>query len=349
MNSIMKGAVLPGNSTVELKDYPVPDPGKGQVLIKMKASTICGSDIRAIYREHIGKGPEAYQGVIAGHEPCGQIVKIGSGVNKFKKGDRVILYHIAGCGVCHDCRMGYLVSCSSPKRAAYGWQRDGGMADYLLAEENTCVLMPDELSYIDGANVACGFGTSYEACRRVNVSGYDNVLVVGLGPVGLATLMLCRALGAKKLIGIDIVDERLDLADNLNLADTLIKSDDNVLKKIYQNTGDRGCEVSIDCSASPQGRLTALHGTRQWGRVAFVGEGNNVTFEPSRDIIHKQITIYGSWVTSIGNMEDLVERLVRWNLKPEKIVTHKFHLQRVSEAYDIMDKGKCGKVAVVFD
>lgn len=349
MNKVMKGAVLPGNSTVELKEYPVPEPSAGQVLIKMKASTICGSDIRAIYREHLGEGPEAYQGVIAGHEPSGQIVKVGQGVNRFKKNDRVALYHIAGCGVCHDCRMGYMISCSSPKRAAYGWQRDGGMADYILAEESTCVHLPNELSYIDGANVACGFGTSYEAILRVGVSGYDNVLVVGLGPVGLATLMLCRALGAKKLIGIDVVDERINLADNLNLADVLLKSDEKTLNKIRNETGGRGCEVSIDCSASPQGRLMAIQATRQWGRVAFVGEGNSVTFEPSRDIIHKQIAIYGSWVTSLANMEDLVERLVRWKLRPEKIVTHKFLLDQVDKAYDIMDKGKCGKVAVVFE
>ena len=79
MQRIMTGAVLPGNRTVELKQFPVPRPGPGQVLVKIKASTICGSDIRAIYREHLGKGPEGYQGVICGHEPCGQIVEVGPG------------------------------------------------------------------------------------------------------------------------------------------------------------------------------------------------------------------------------------------------------------------------------
>ena len=107
----MKGAVLPGNSTVELRDFEIPKPGFGQVLIKTMASTICGSDIRCIYREHVGKGPEAYiPGTIAGHEPCGQIVEEGQGLRRFKKGDRVIVYHISGCGVCHDCRKGYYIS-----------------------------------------------------------------------------------------------------------------------------------------------------------------------------------------------------------------------------------------------
>ena len=109
-----------------------------------------------------------------------------------------------------------------------------------------------------------------------------------------------------------------------------------------------GCEACIDCSGDPQGRLTAIQGAGQWGRVAFVGEGKTVTFEPSRDIMHKQITIFGSWVTSIDHMEDLVENIVRWGMHPEMIVTHRFPLQRVDAAFRLMDEGTCGKVAVVF-
>jgi threonine dehydrogenase-like Zn-dependent dehydrogenase len=103
----------------------------------MKASTICGSDIRCIYHEHLGKGPEGYQGVIAGHEPVrADRQKPDRAAGSFGVGDRVIVYHISGCGVCNDCRRGYMISCTSEKyRRAYGWQRDGGMAEYLLAEE----------------------------------------------------------------------------------------------------------------------------------------------------------------------------------------------------------------------
>ena len=125
---IMQGAILPGNSTTEIKEFQVPLPGYGEVLLRVKASTICGSDIRCIYHEHLGKGPEGYQpGMIAGHEPCGQIVATGSGCKQFKSGDRAIVYHISGCGLCYDCRRGYMISCTHPTlRRAYGWQRDGG-------------------------------------------------------------------------------------------------------------------------------------------------------------------------------------------------------------------------------
>lgn len=347
---MMKGAILPGNSTAEIHEFPIPTPGHGEVLIRMKSSTICGSDIRCIYREHLGKGPEGYQpGMIAGHEPCGQIVECGPGLRRFKEGDRVVIYHISGCGVCNDCRRGYMISCTSPYRKAYGWQRDGGMAEYIVAEEKDLVLLPDSLTYTDGAQVACGFGTVYEAIQKIGVSGDDAVLVTGLGPVGLAALMLAKAKGANLTIGTDAVPERLELAKSLGLADLVVPAGPDAVEQILTATGGHGCERAIDCSANDKGRLTAIQGTRKWGKLAFVGEGGSCCFQPSPDIIHDQKTIYGSWVTSIWLMEELVEKLVRWGVHPADLVTHRFALEQVSEAYALMAEGRCGKIAIAFD
>ncbi len=206
MPRMMIGAYLPGNSTVELRESPIPEVGHGEILLRMKASSICGSDVRCIYHEHLGKGPEAYQGFIAGHEPAGQIIKTGPGCRRFQEGDRVIVYHISGCGLCNDCRRGYMISCTSAQyRRAYGWQRDGGMAEFLLAEEKDLIALPGPLSYADGAQVACGFGTVYEGLEKIGISGDHDVLITGLGPVGLATAMLCRKLGARRIIGTEVV------------------------------------------------------------------------------------------------------------------------------------------------
>ena len=330
MNEKILGAILPGNSTVELKEFDMPKPGHGQVVVKTKASTICGSDIRCIYRAHVGKGPEGYQpGMIAGHEPSGIIVEEGEGLKRFKKGDRVIVYHISGCGVCYDCRRGYYISCKSPYRAAYGWQRNGGMAPYMLCDEKDLIALPDELSYEDGAQVACGFGTCYEALMKMGVSGNDRVLVTGLGPVGLATLMLAKDLG---------------------LADYVFNSSDAEAceKEIMKVTQGFGCERAIDCSANNSARAMAIRCTREWGKMAMVGEGNDVTFNPSPDIMHGQKTIYGSWVTSLWRMEELVEHLVRWGIHPDKLITHRFELKDVGAAYRLMAAGKCGKVAIIY-
>src|ERR1700712_4719129 len=215
----MRGVFLPGDRRVEQREVLDPVPGHGQVVIRMKASTICGSDLRAIYREHLGSGPEAYRDVVAGHEPCGVIVETGPGCRRFGVGDRVIVYHIAGCGRCPDCRAGYMISCTSPLRAAYGWQRDGGHADYLVAEESTCVPLPDELSYVDGACVACGFGTAYEGLCRADISGRDALLVTGMGAVGLAARLLRGSMGGSPRTGRDGVPARVELALRLGAID----------------------------------------------------------------------------------------------------------------------------------
>ena len=346
----MTGAFLPGNSTVELRDVPVPVPGHGEVLLRMKASTICGSDIRCIYHEHLGKGPEGYQGVVAGHEPCGQIVKVGPGCRRFAEGGRVIVYHISGCGLCNDCRRGYMISCTSQRyRRAYGWQRDGGMADYLLAEEKDLIQLPDELTYADGAQVACGFGTVYEGLQKIGIGGDHAVLVTGLGPVGLATAALCRKMGAVHIIGIDVIEERMRLARDLGLCDEVLPSGPGNVAEVRRLTGGQGVERAVDCSANEAARAAAIRATRKWGRIVFLGEGGRVEFNPSPDIIHDQKTVFGSWVTSTWLMEELVERLVRWNLHPAGLVTHRFPLDKAGEAYALMASGKCGKVSVCFD
>jgi threonine dehydrogenase-like Zn-dependent dehydrogenase len=350
MSETMLGAYLPGGNRVEFREVQVPRPGHGEVLVRMKASTICGSDIRAIYREHLGKGPEGYQGVIAGHEPCGIISNIGTGCRRFQEGDRVIVYHISGCGVCNDCRRGYMISCTSETyRRAYGWQRDGGMAPYLLAEEKDLIHLPHELSYADGAQVACGFGTAYEGLQKVGIAGNQSVLVTGLGPVGLAAGALARKLGAYRIFGVDPLPERLALAKQLQICDEGLAAGPDNAAEVKKLTNGRGVERAVDCSGNDAARATAIRATGKWGRIVFLGEGGTVNFHPSPDLIHDQKTLYGSWVTSTWRMEELVDNLVRWNLHPSELITHRFGLEKAGQAYALMASGRCGKVAVCFD
>jgi threonine dehydrogenase-like Zn-dependent dehydrogenase len=243
-----------------------------------------------------------------------------------------------------------MISCTSPEyRRAYGWQRDGGHADYMLAEENTCIALPDALTYVDGALIACGFGTVYEGLSRAQVSGQDRVLVVGLGPVGLAAALVAKGMGASQVIGLDISRPRVDFAAQLDAFDAALMSDEDAVPRILAMTGGEGCEVSIDCSGSTAGRGIALQGTRRWGRCVLVGEGSRMDFDASHEVIHRQITIYGSWVTSTAHMEELVEKLVAWNVQPEKIVSHRFSLEQAAEAYRVADEGESGKVCIVME
>jgi threonine dehydrogenase-like Zn-dependent dehydrogenase len=344
----MTGVVLPGEKRLEFPEFPVPTPGHGQVLLEMKASALCGSDLRAIYRpKDQGVGPEAYQGVIAGHEPCGVIAQVGSGVSKFKVGDRVVAYHIVGCGHCNHCRAGWMINCHDPSRAAYGWQRDGGHAPYMLAEASSLVTLPQEITYLDGAMVACGFGTAYAACLRAGISGRDRVLITGLGPVGLGAALLCRALGAQ-VVGVEAIPDRVQLAAKLGFKNIVTPGSD-ALEHLMELSAGNGFEVGLDCSGAAPARHLLLEAARDWGRVVYIGEGGTVSFEPSPLLLHKQLTLHGSWVCSIGQMEELVEKLALWKLHPEIIVTHRFTLEQAREAYELFDSGQSGKVALVWE
>jgi threonine dehydrogenase-like Zn-dependent dehydrogenase len=243
-----------------------------------------------------------------------------------------------------------MISCTHPTlRRAYGWQRDGGMAGYLIAEEKDLVHLPNELTYGDGAQIACGFGTVYEGLEKIGISGNDAVLITGLGPVGLAAAALCRKLGAAKIIGVDAIGERNRIAKELRLCDEVLVAGPENESEIRKLTGGWGVERAVECSAHPAARAMAIRATRKWGKIVMIGEGGRMEINPSGDMIHDQKTLYGSWVTSTWRMMELTERLVRWNLHPSDLITHRFPLERVDEAYSVMASGKCGKVAVCFD
>ncbi len=348
----MLGVFLPGDSTAELRAYDMPTPGPGQVVVEVGASGICGSDIGYIYRgykSHKGlDGAPAYHGVVAGHEPCGTVVAAGPDCRRVGPGDRVIIYHIVGCGECRNCRAGYYISCSDPsRREAYGWQRNGGHAPYLLAEEATCIPLPDTLSFVDGSLIACGFGTAYEGLLRTGVSGADTLLVVGLGPVGLAAAMIGRCLGVRRVIGVERTPERIAFVESTGLVDEVVLGDGHAADHVLDLTLGRGCAVAVDCSGSVPGRSTALDAVAEWGRVSLLGEGGQLETEVSDTLLHKQVTIHASWVTSLQGMEDLTALLACSGVNPETVVSHRFPLAEADEAYCVAAAGAAGKVVLL--
>jgi threonine dehydrogenase-like Zn-dependent dehydrogenase len=161
--------------------------------------------------------------------------------------------------------------------------------------------------------------------------------------------MIGKALGVSEVIGTDMSAARLSLATDLGLVDHALTADEGALGAIMRLTGNRGCEASIDCSGASSARLLALQGTRDWGRCAYVGEGGTVEFEVSKYLIHKQITLFGSWVTSLKHLEELVERIDRWGIHPDRTSTVRLPLDQASEAYELAAGGQTGKVCIVFD
>ena len=196
-------------SKLALKDFPDPTPGTGEVVLAIKASGMCGSDLRttAPSPSEPTDGP-----VIAGHEPCGVVAAVGAGVpaDFAPVGARVMNHHYKGCGRCKHCRVGWSQLCRDGM-TVYGITGHGGHAPFMKVPASTLVSLPDDLSFEEGAAISCGTGTAYGALSRIDVSGRDTFAVFGQGPVGLSATMLGRAMGAR-VIAVDISAERLELA-----------------------------------------------------------------------------------------------------------------------------------------
>jgi propanol-preferring alcohol dehydrogenase len=240
-----------------------------------------------------------------------------------------------------------MLHCPVAKRS-YGWDIHGGHADLILVKAACCVPIPDELSDVDGACCACGVGTAYQASKRVGLSGRDRAVLYGLGPVGLGGVMLAKAMGAY-VIGVDRVPERLALAKALGADVVIHAADEDPVAVVRELTEGEGAEVAIDYSGSPQARVNALDCARIWGRVAFVGEGNETTIRPSPQMLHKQLTVIGSWVFGLWELRELADFLVRHSLHPEAMVTHRYPLEHIGEALRVFESGRTGKVVLSWD
>lgn len=344
----MRGAVLLGDRQVEIREFDDPTPGINQVIVRTKASGLCGSELHALYqRSRAEREGSRFWGWIGGHEPCGVVEQVGPGVKGLQPGDRVIVYHIQGCGYCKYCTSGWMLHCPNAKRS-YGWDIHGGHADFILVNAANCVPLPEALSFADGACCACGTGTAYQGLRRIGVSGRDRFVAFGLGPVGLSGVMLAHAMGAE-VIGVDLIPERLALAKELGASTVIDTSKEDAVAVVRELTDGEGAEAAADFSGNPQARNNALDCVGIWGRVAFVGEGNLTTINPSPQMLHKQLTVVGSWVFGLWELRELGDFLVRHDLHPERMVTHRFPLEHIAEALALFDSGKTGKVILTWE
>ncbi|HUX88895.1 MAG TPA: zinc-binding dehydrogenase [Chloroflexota bacterium] len=304
----------------------------------MGASGICGSDLHP-YR---GAQPRSN---ISGHEPCGSVAQLGPGVTTAKVGDRAIIHHYSGCGTCKYCRIGYYQLCVEGHKT-YGLGDHGGNADYILVPAACLVHLPDELSYADGAAIACGTGTAYMAVKKLDVSGRDTLAIYGQGPVGLSATLLAKAMGAR-IIAIDVADARLELAAGLG-ADALINpTKEDPIAAVRALTHGEGADATLDCTGNATARAQTVRSARVFGRACFVGEGGTVSLEPSPDIIHRHLTLYGSWTFPTVGLEECARFVIDRQVPLDKLITHRFRLEQAEEAMRIFDGGATGKCVFV--
>ena len=347
--TLVTGLAFSGNKVAELREFDIPLPEPTEVRIAVKASGVCGSDLHPYVEEHGLRDEDSGALLVAGHEPAGIIEEVGQEVVDFKQGDRVLVYHIMGCGNCYNCRLGHPVVCTSPRRAAYGGQRNGAHAPLLIAEQRSLIRIPEPLTFADGAMIACGVGTAYSALLKTGVRSGRSLLVTGLGPVGLAVTLIAADMGVT-VIGSDPNAARVSAAMTHGLSHAIDATDhEGRLDQIRGWTAGRGVDAAIDCAGASSARLLCIQGCGVWGQVVFVGVGFDLfAFDATRDLIAKQLTVRGSWVSSQAEMQECADLLARRALHPDVLVTERLALNEGIEAYQRFAGGESGKMVFTF-
>ena len=344
----MRGAVFLGDRKIEVRDFPDPTPGPGEVVIRMKASGMCGSDLK-FYRSPPGAAQAALglggnsEPFIGGHEPCGVVMARGAGVSEHEAptGQRVMDHHYSGCGVCAHCRVGWSQLCRAGI-TVYGVTAHGGHADYLKVPAKTIVELPEELSFAEGAAVACGTGTAYGALKRMKLCGGDTLAVFGQGPVGLSATVLGVAMGAR-VIAVETSPERMKLAEEFGADAVIDASKEDPVQALKELTRGVGVDLALDCTGAAAARRAAVRCVRTWGTACYVGEGGDVTLDVSPDLLRRQVTLIGSWTFSAMGMQECAEFIAKKRIPLERIFSDRWRLEQADEAYRKFDTQTTGK------
>jgi threonine dehydrogenase-like Zn-dependent dehydrogenase len=229
-----------------------------------------------------------------------------------------------------------------------GFSAHGGNAPYVLAPASSLVPLPDELSFSEGAAIACGTGTAYSALKRLDVSGRDTLAIFGQGPVGLAATQLATAMGAR-VIAVDPLAERRVLACELGAANAIDSSAGSPVEAIRELTHGEGADATLDCTGHPEARANCAKAARPWGRACFVGEQGTATFEMTPDVIHKQLTMYGSWTFSTVILAECARFAVDRQVPLHKVFTETFTLDEAQFAFEKFSARGMGKGVFVFE
>ena len=348
----MKGVVFVGDRKLEIRDFPDPTPGPRDVILEIKASGMCGSDLHR-YRATFDTGDTssgikmATEPVIAGHEPCGIVAAVGSGVTEAEArvGQRVMDHHYEGCGSCKHCKGGWQQMCLDGS-TVFGASGHGAHAKYMRVPVSTLVPLPDKLSFTTGAAISCGTGTAYGALRRVQLQGGETIAIFGQGPVGLSATQLATTMGAR-VIALDISEERLEMARQFGAVETVNAGANDPVSAIRDLTHGEGAHKTLEASSASSARLAAVQAVRSWGTACYVGERGNVMIDVSPDMLRRQVTLVGSWTFSTQGQSDCAEFIADNDINVEALFSDRWTLDQAEEAYKKFDTQTTGKGVII--
>ncbi|MBP1935091.1 zinc-dependent alcohol dehydrogenase [Ammoniphilus resinae] len=341
----MNIAILVDIGRIEIAQQDIPNPGPNEILIKVEACGICGSDLHMFHGNH----PILRPPLRMGHEVAGSVEQAGIGANGWKKGDRVLLFPLSGCGECARCIEETPHLCE--KQQVIGAHIPGGFADYVLAKEENLIKLPYDISFIEGALVEPAAVAVHTVSRLGSVSGH-NVAVLGVGPIGLLCVQVLKALGATTVIASDPLEHRLNLARQLG-ADVVVNPLTQNLKQKSFEISPLGLDAVIDCAGLEQTLQAAFEITRRGGKIAATAVFLKDVTIPMTLLQRGERSLIGVMSYEKKDFHQVIQLVSEQKLDVKALVTHKYPLQEIQRGFEtagsrtlpvgkvIIEKGAC--------
>ncbi|HEC87898.1 MAG TPA: alcohol dehydrogenase [Thermoplasmata archaeon] len=330
----MKVAMYYNNNDVRIEEMPVPDIGEEEILVKVKASGICGSDVMEWYR--LKKAP-----LVLGHEITGEIVKVGNKVKNFVKGDRVFVSHHVPCDKCRFCLNDQHTLCNTLRSTNF---YPGGFSEYIrvpkINVEKGTFFLPDEISYEEGVFIeplAC-------VVRGLRIAGFDrkkSILIIGSGITGLLHIKLLKAMKAKKIFAVDINEYRMKKAKEFG-ADLVLHAKDDIVKKIRDVNNEYLADMVITCTGSPSAVLQAINAVEKGGMILLFAPTQPGIKIPIHvfELWNKGVTVTSTYAGSPKDIKEAIEILKSRKIGVDDMITHRLPIEKTQLGFQIVAKAE---------
>jgi L-iditol 2-dehydrogenase len=314
----MKSLLLSSYNHLEMAEMPVPAVGAGEVLVRVEACGICGSDVHG----YDGGSGRRIPPIVMGHEAAGTVASVGSGVTGFAVGDRVTFDSTVYCGECGFCRRGEVNLCDNRQVIGVScgdYRRHGAFAEYVAVPQRILYHLPEGISFAEAAMLEAA-SVALHAVRVSEIKGGETALVIGAGMIGLLTLQAARAAGCASVLIADIDETRLKLAREVGADATLLGSGERVTAEVMKHTGGRGVDLTLEAVGRNETVSTAIDCTRKGGTVTLIGNIRPEVTLPLQKVVSRQIRLQGSCASS-GEYPQAIELIANGKIKVGPLIT----------------------------
>lgn len=306
----MKALVYPAYERLEIREVPEPVPGRGEVLVRVGAVGICGSELEAV----ASRSPRRPPPLIMGHEFCGQVVGLGPDVTGVARGDRVVVNSVIACGGCEMCRDGRSHLCA--RREIFGMRRPGGFAELVAVPVSTVVPMPDGVSPVQGA-LTEPLANAVHVFSLVEERFPETVAVLGTGTIGLLCLQVARGLGALRVVAVDVSPARLEVARGLGADHVIDARAATVPEVVRELTRGAGADVVVDAAGTPETRRASVAATRPGGEVVWIGLHADESPVSGHDVVLGERRIQGSYAVTPRDLRRALALLAHGRIRTD--------------------------------